>query len=170
MSKKEDKKSTESIDMELIQFIGDISQEAKKKNLTRITLKLDDLTVEVENIAPVLQQEKGMQYVPLTPPVIQEAAERLPEEVAVSPPEELENLEEVISPITGTFYSAPAPKEPPFVKKGDRVETGTTLCIVEAMKVMNKINSKHSGQIHSIGVKNGQLVQTGQMLMRISPD
>ena len=71
----------------------------------------------------------------------------------------------VKSPIVGTFYDAPSPGAEPFVKVGDKVEVGTVLCIVEAMKLMNEIESDVAGEIVSVRPKAGQPVEYGQALL-----
>ncbi len=79
-------------------------------------------------------------------------------------------LVDMVSPMVGTFYSAPAPSEPPFVEVGDRIKAGQTVCIIEAMKLMNEIEAEVSGQIVEILVSNGSPVEFGQQLMRIKPE
>ena len=79
-------------------------------------------------------------------------------------------LVEVPSPMVGTFYRAPAPGEAPFVQVGDRVRSGQTVCIIEAMKLMNEIEAEVSGQVMEILLQNGEPVEYGQPLMRINPD
>jgi acetyl-CoA carboxylase biotin carboxyl carrier protein len=79
-------------------------------------------------------------------------------------------LVEVPSPMVGTFYRAPAPGEAPFVEVGDRIRSGQTVCIIEAMKLMNEIEAEVSGQVMEILVQNGEPVEYGQPLMRINPD
>ncbi|MBU7582439.1 MAG: acetyl-CoA carboxylase biotin carboxyl carrier protein [Nostoc sp. TH1S01] len=81
-----------------------------------------------------------------------------------------QRLVEVASPMVGTFYRAPAPGEAPFVEVGDRVRQGQTVCIIEAMKLMNEIEAEISGQVMEILVQNGEPVEYGQPLMRINPD
>ena len=80
-----------------------------------------------------------------------------------------EDLHLVKSPIVGTFYGSPSPGSEPFVKIGAFVETGQTLCIVEAMKLMNEIESDESGEIVRVFVENGQPVEYGQPLFGIRP-
>ncbi len=75
----------------------------------------------------------------------------------------------VTSPLVGTFYRRPAPTEPPYVEIGDRVEKGDTLCIIEAMKVMNEIKAEHAGVVEKILVEDGKPVEYGQPLMVIRP-
>jgi acetyl-CoA carboxylase biotin carboxyl carrier protein len=85
-----------------------------------------------------------------------------------APPVE-EGLHSVRSPIVGTFYESPSPGSPPFVKAGDAVEVGQVLCIVEAMKLMNEIESDVAGEIVKKLVANGQPIEYGQELFVIRP-
>jgi acetyl-CoA carboxylase biotin carboxyl carrier protein len=78
--------------------------------------------------------------------------------------EEAEKLHIIVSPIVGTFYRSPDPSSDPFVKIGDQVEAGQTLCIIEAMKLMNEIQSDANGKIAKVFVENGQPVEYGQQL------
>jgi acetyl-CoA carboxylase biotin carboxyl carrier protein len=78
-------------------------------------------------------------------------------------------LLEVTSPMVGTFYRAPAPDAPPYVEVGDRVSKGQTVCILEAMKLMNELECEVSGTIREIGVENADPVEYGQVLFRIEP-
>jgi acetyl-CoA carboxylase biotin carboxyl carrier protein len=80
-----------------------------------------------------------------------------------------EKLHEVKSPIVGTFYDSPSPGAPPFVKVGDQVEVGTVLCIVEAMKLMNEIESDVAGEVVRRIASTGQPVEYGQPLFAIRP-
>jgi acetyl-CoA carboxylase biotin carboxyl carrier protein len=80
-----------------------------------------------------------------------------------------EDLHLIKSPIVGTFYGAPTPGAEAFVKVGSHVESGQTLCIVEAMKLMNEIESDASGEITRVYVENGQPVEYGQPLFGIRP-
>ncbi len=76
---------------------------------------------------------------------------------------------EVTAPMVGTFYRAPAPGEPSFVEVGSRIAVGQTVCILEAMKLMNELESEFSGEIIEILVENGTPVEFGQALMRVKP-
>ena len=84
-------------------------------------------------------------------------------------PEPEENLQSVKSPIVGTFYEAPSPGAPPFVKPGDMVEVGQVLCIVEAMKLLNEIESDVAGEVLKKLASNGQPIEYGQELFVIRP-
>ena len=77
---------------------------------------------------------------------------------------------EVLSPMPGTFYSPPSPDDPPFVKEGDSVKKGDTLCIIEAMKIMNEIEAEDIGVIQKILVESGQAVEFNQPLFIIEPN
>ena len=79
-------------------------------------------------------------------------------------------LAEVLSPMVGTFYRAPAAGADPFVSVGDRVEAGQTLCILEAMKLMNELESEVAGVVREIAVENAEPVEFGELLFRIEPD
>ena len=76
---------------------------------------------------------------------------------------------DVTSPMVGTFYRSPAPDEPPFVDMGDRIRNGQTVCIIEAMKLMNELEAEVSGEVMEILVQNGEPVEYGQVLMRVNP-
>jgi acetyl-CoA carboxylase biotin carboxyl carrier protein len=78
-----------------------------------------------------------------------------------------ENLVEVTSPMVGTFYRAPAPDAPPYTEVGNRVSKGDVLCIIEAMKLMNELESEISGVIAEICVENAEPVEYGQALFRV---
>jgi acetyl-CoA carboxylase biotin carboxyl carrier protein len=88
-----------------------------------------------------------------------------PQPLAVSPL--ADKLAEVTSPMVGTFYSSPGPDEPAFVRVGDRIRLGQTVCIIEAMKLMNELESEVVGEIVEILTQNGEPVEYGQVLMRV---
>tara|TARA_Y100001968_G_scaffold72407_1_gene63788 strand:+ start:177 stop:674 length:498 start_codon:yes stop_codon:yes gene_type:complete len=77
------------------------------------------------------------------------------------------DLVEVTAPMVGTFYRAPGPDEPPFVEIGARISVGQPVCILEAMKLMNELESEVSGEVVEILVENGTPVEFGQVLMRL---
>jgi acetyl-CoA carboxylase, biotin carboxyl carrier protein len=81
-----------------------------------------------------------------------------------------EEGEELLSPMPGTFYSAPTPEDSSFVNVGDEVKKGQTLCIIEAMKIMNEIESEYDGTITDIKVNNGDPVEYNQTLFIINPN
>lgn len=83
--------------------------------------------------------------------------------------EQKSSREEIVAPMVGTFYRAPSPDTDPFVEKGDTVNPGDTLCIIEAMKLMNEIEVETRGRITDILVENGQPVEYGEPLFIIEP-
>ena len=89
-----------------------------------------------------------------------------PEKPQVAPPGR-SDLTEITSPMVGTFYRAAAPGEDPFVEVGNNVKVGQTICILEAMKLMNEIESEFNAEIVEILVENGTPVEFGQVLMRV---
>ena len=89
-----------------------------------------------------------------------------PEAPQVAPPGR-SDLTEITSPMVGTFYRAAAPGEDPFVEVGNNIKVGQTICILEAMKLMNEIESEFNAEIVEILVENGTPVEFGQVLMRV---
>jgi len=87
----------------------------------------------------------------------------------VPAPDPVEEIDVTLvrSPMVGTFYNAPEPNAPPFVNEGDRVEVGQVLCIIEAMKLMNEIESEEAGEVVRVFVENGQPVQYGDELFAL---
>lgn len=133
-----------------------LADKAAQKNLAKIAVKNDAFSIVIETHAPICAAPAAVQAAPAT-------------EVAV----QQETQEEVISgtvvhaPLVGTFYAASAPEQPPLVEIGDTVTKGQTLCIIEAMKTMNSIESPCDGKITRILVQNGDLVEYNQPLIVI---
>lgn len=115
--------------------------------------------------------DREINPVPLAPAVPAAVAGQVKDTVASTPivktEEQKTGLLPVVSPMVGMFYSASAPEAPPYVKVGDEVKKGQTLCIIEAMKLMNKIDSEIDGQVVEIAVKNGEAVEYGQTIFLI---
>lgn len=87
------------------------------------------------------------------------------------PPEPADNgWKEIKSPMVGTFYRSPSPEAPSYVEAGSRVAKGQTLCILEAMKLMNELEAEISGVVREVCVDNAEPVEYGQVLFRIEPD
>lgn len=107
---------------------------------------------------------------PMTVPIVQTKQEKSLATVAEAKPEERnnqENLKAVKSPMVGTFYASSSPDKEPFVKVGDKIHKGQVLCIVEAMKLMNEIESEFDGEIVEICVKNEDIVEYGMPLFKV---
>jgi acetyl-CoA carboxylase biotin carboxyl carrier protein len=103
--------------------------------------------------------------VPTLPSVVTPPAASQP----AASPRATDRWVDVISPMVGTFYRSPAPDEAPFVEIGDRIRLGQTVCIIEAMKLMNELEAEVAGEIVEILVSNGDPVEYGQVLMRVNP-
>jgi len=101
--------------------------------------------------------------------VIQDAAAPVPTGAPAKREKEEEQVITIDSPMVGVFYVAPAPGEPPFVKPGDTVDEGQTVCIVEAMKLMNEVTAKFPCAIEKVLVENGEPVEYGQPLFAVRP-
>jgi acetyl-CoA carboxylase biotin carboxyl carrier protein len=146
---------------ELIEFLIE-------KDIAEFELERGDVKVKIKRAGEhtVVQTRGEMPYVavPVAAPGVPvvAAASAAPTEPA---PEE--NLHMVKSPIVGTFYEAPSPGAPPFVKVGDVVDVGQVLCIVEAMKLLNEIESDVAGEIVKKMGSNGQPIEYGQELFAI---
>ena len=98
-------------------------------------------------------------------PVLPEAEPREPPRLPAAPA-----LKEIKSPMVGTYYKAPEPGADPYVKVGSRVTSGQTVCIIEAMKIMNEIEAEIAGVIREVCVEDAQPVEFGQVLFRVDPN
>jgi acetyl-CoA carboxylase biotin carboxyl carrier protein len=153
---------------ELVEFL-------KANEIAEFDMEQDDLKVRIkfagEPAAPaagfdMAQLSRLMASAPAAAPVAPMAA--APVVAAAGPAAEVEEkLHEVKSPIVGTFYESPSPGAPAFVKVGDQVEVGQVLCIVEAMKLMNEIESDVAGEVVKRIASSGQPVEYGQPLFAI---
>ncbi|RMH91089.1 MAG: acetyl-CoA carboxylase biotin carboxyl carrier protein [Calditrichaeota bacterium] len=158
----------------------------KIKQLIRLVEKSDIGELEIEEegrkiritkhlpnqISPVQPNGAGGTVVvqPQVPAVAAPSSTPSPQEPAPAPAEpqtDQDKFYEVRSPMVGTFYRAPAPDAAPYVEVGDTVSPGTVLCIIEAMKLMNEIESEYSGKVAKILVENGQPVEYNQLLFLI---
>ena len=118
--------------------------------------------------AAPMQAPAGAQPPAPAPPVPISSPAGTPEPAQpVAEPAEEQHI--IKSPIVGTYYAGPNPESPPFVKVGDTVEAGQTVCIIEAMKLMNEIEADISGQVARILVENGQPVEYGEPLFALRP-
>ncbi len=150
------------------------------KELIEMLKNTDISEIEIERSGVKVRLRKGgdvtfhpamprMEYPPaaIVAPAITETSLPPAEKVVVEPVKT--NQIKVTSPIVGTFYRASSPDKPPYVEVGDIVKKGQVLCIIEAMKLMNEIESETSGKVVQIMVENGQPVEYGQPLFVIEP-
>ena len=114
--------------------------------------------------------EEGLPEATVTPKQTTDRSD-IPEmsETATKEPDSTPGVE-VLSPMPGTFYRAPSPDDPPFVKEGDFIKKGDPLCIIEAMKIMNEIEAEDNGVIQKIFIESGQAVEFNQPLFIIEPN
>ena len=153
---------------ELIEFLIE-------KDIAEFELERGDVKVRIkragEHTFVHSQAEPRFYAVPAAPGPVPElgAVPAIPAPAAPAAPVPEEGLQTVKSPIVGTFYEAPSPGAPPFVKVGDNVEVGQVLCIVEAMKLLNEIESDVAGEIVKKLAVNGQPIEYGQELFVIRP-
>ena len=156
---------------ELIEFLIE-------KDIAEFELERGDVKVKVKRGEHLAHARAEMPFVAVpavsgvpiaaAPSAVSPAAGAQSAPAAPEPPPQ-ENLHIVKSPIVGTFYEAPSPGAPPFVKIGDMVEVGQVLCIVEAMKLLNEIESDFAGEIVKKMASNGQPIEYGQELFSIRP-
>ncbi|MCA6502040.1 MAG: acetyl-CoA carboxylase biotin carboxyl carrier protein [Pseudanabaena sp.] len=142
-----------------------------KTDITELTLESGDVRLSIrksENrvVAPLAISTATVTPVPLTA-IENTAASTVSHTTTIADSLPSKKLIEITSPMVGTFYRSPGPDESPFVEIGDIVKKGHTVCIIEAMKLMNEIESEASGKIVEILVENTQPVEYGQVLMRI---
>ncbi|SRR6056297_321204 len=129
---------------------------------TSISMNQEDVSQLLENMQ---SQKKSHETKDTEEEIVQPEKEKT--EKLLKEEESLINVE---SPIIGTFYRSPAPGKAAFVKKGDKINKGDILCIVEAMKVMNKIEADISGEVREICIEDGQPVEYGTCLLKIKPE
>lgn len=136
--------------------------------ITSLEIEEGELQIRIEKAAPVYSSPAPM--APAAPYAVQAPPAAPPAAAPVAAPEApASNLIEVRAPMVGTYYQAPNPESEPFVRVGDSIRPGQTLCILEAMKIMNEIEAEVSGRIAEILIENGQPVQFDQVLYRIEP-
>lgn len=158
------------------QEIKQLIKVVEKSNIGEIEIEEEGLKIRISKSSNNSQAvvSMPMQTVPaiateqapatVAPPVAQPEAPAAQTEAA---PALEDNVVEVRSPMVGTFYRAPAPDADPYVEVGDTVKVGQTLCIIEAMKLMNEIQSEYNGRIVKIMVENAQPVEYDQVLFLI---
>lgn len=131
--------------------------------------KLGEVSIEAEGVKIRVKASAPAPVIAATPaaspaPAAQSAAPAASAESETAPADDIPAGTQVKSPLVGTFYSSPSPDEPPFVLAGQEVKEGDTLCIIEAMKVMNEIKAPCSGKVVRIMAQPGDLVEYNQLL------
>ena len=140
-----------------------------ESDIQEFRLEGDDFRLEVRRNLPGQTVVASAAAAPL---VAAGAPQAAPAETTSPPPAAAStrsDLQDITAPMVGTFYRAPAPGEPSFIEVGNRVDVGQPVCILEAMKLMNELESEVSGEVVEILVDNGTPVEFGQVLMRVKP-
>ncbi len=139
-------------------------------DIAEFTLKSGDFELVVRKTAHSPNQPpQAESRPPATPPTLVTPLPATPPPISAAPPPANDRLLDISSPMVGTFYCAPGPDEPAFVNVGDRIRLGQTVCIIEAMKLMNELEAEVTGEVVEILVNNGEPVEFGQVLMRVNP-
>ncbi|MBQ8886989.1 MAG: biotin/lipoyl-binding protein [Candidatus Gastranaerophilales bacterium] len=143
-----------NIEAKYIEKLVDIM---KNNELTEVTLEDSDcsLLIKSNGYKPVVKEKTVVQEV---------VAEPVVEEIVV---EEKKNLTPIKSNMIGVFYAKPSPNDKPFVQVGDEIKEGQTICIIETIKLMNKIASDVSGKVVEICIEDGKPVEYGQVIMYV---
>ncbi|MFM7642630.1 MAG: acetyl-CoA carboxylase biotin carboxyl carrier protein [Cyanobium sp.] len=152
------------------QQLRELLEQLSKSDIQEFRLEGEDFRLEVRRNLPVTLTAAA-------PPVVAAIPAAAPPEAAPSPPSappaavaSRSDLQTITAPMVGTFYRSPAPGEPPFVELGTRIKPGQTVCILEAMKLMNELEADVAGEVVEILVESGTPVEFGQVLMRIRPN
>lgn len=150
-----------------LETIKKLAKSIEEHNLSEISLEVDGAKITLKK-EELMKELAGAQKVVPSEVRYEEVEISNPAETVIENTESIvEGAQEVLSPMVGTFYSAPSPESDNFVKVGDRVEVGDTLCIVEAMKMMNEVKSSVSGTIVSIKAEAGSVVKKGDILFLV---
>ena len=148
---------------DLIALLGD-------SDIQELKLEGDDFRLELRRNLPASQPQVVMQTAPaVAAPMPAAAAPAAPSAAPPAAPAVRGDLVEITAPMVATFYRSPSPGDPAFVELGARISVGQTVCILEAMKLMNELEAEIGGEVGEILVENGTPVEFSQVLMRIKP-
>ena len=142
-----DKKTENSINL--------LIKKLKDENLGSLKFSNKNISIEISNNSDSVQ-------------IAQSPISSQPQNVSNTLTNESSNMQSIDSPMVGIIYLTPKPSSPPFVKSGQKIKKGDTICLIEAMKTFNEIKSDKDGVVKSILVKNGEAVEFGQPLFEIS--
>ena len=161
------------MDLKLVKKLLDLISESE---VDEVSIEEGDFKIKVKKTSEVSAQAPVQYQIPQQPQAPQQPAQPQTEKSNQGGSEKTEKSQEkpdgevVKSPIVGTYYEAPSPDSDPFLKVGDHVDAGQTLCIVEAMKIMNEIEAEFSGTVQKIMVSNASPVEFEQPLFVIKKD
>lgn len=145
------------------EYIEKLAKIIADNELTEISLEDGEQAITIRKDLP----EVITSAAPIASAPVAVAAPAAPAQTADEPKAEQKKGNAIVSPMVGTFYSKPSPDADAFVKVGDTISEGDVVCIVEAMKMMNEIESEFSGKIVEICVSDGQIVEFGQPIMYV---
>lgn len=154
--------------MDLSELKGMISL-VQKSDLTELEIEFKDIKLRMTRPGAITPGHDSVREIVVQAPPPTPSGTTPPPSVSKGLDSADEDLAVFNSPMVGTFYRKPSPDDPSFVKIGDSVKKGDVLCIIEAMKVMNEIQSEITGEIVDILVEDGSSVEFGQTLFRIKP-
>ena len=154
--------------MDLSELKGIISL-VQKSDLTELEIEFKDIKLRMTRPGAITPGHDSVREIVVQAPPPTPSGTTPPPSVSKGLDSADEDLAVFNSPMVGTFYRKPSPDDPSFVKVGDSVKKGDVLCIIEAMKVMNEIQSEITGEIVDILVEDGSSVEFGQTLFRIKP-
>ena len=158
-----------------IKDLGELLGSVAKAEISELNLETGDYKLQIKraNEGLLVSSKTTLPTIEQTDEVdIQiDASEKAPEqeEIVSEKTQSESKLVEITAPIVGTFYDSSSPEAPPYVKEGDRVNAGTILCIIEAMKLMNEIETEVSGKVVEVLVRNEEPVEYGQVLFTLDP-
>jgi len=150
--------------VDIIKFMGENRLAEIELETSELKLSLKKHSVATHHIVQPQTAVMPMPMMHIEAPAIKKQPEKTP---AAEKPAVVDNAKTVVSPMTGTFYRAPSPDSQPFIKEGDVIKAGQTICIVEAMKMMNEIKSDKAGKVIKILIENGKPVEKGAALISI---
>ena len=152
-----------------LNWIRSLIELMRESDIDTVEVSRFGTRVRISKSPPVQMAAGEFSAMPALPPATAPPAPATAAEPAAEEDAAPSNLHEVTSPMVGTFYRAPAPDAPSYVEVGDTIGKGQTLCILEAMKLMNELESEVAGTIHEVCVENAEPVEYGQLLFRIEP-
>lgn len=142
----------------------------EEANVSHLSIEHEGTKIEIKKeLAPSHERIIApINTLPHSQPTPSETIYATPEKTAPNSTEDTSNYKEIKAQMVGTMYTSADPESPPFVKVGDTIKKGQVICIIEAMKLFNEIESEHDGEIVEICVKNGEAVEFGQTLFKLS--
>lgn len=164
----QEKKKEDYTNMNL-QEVKELIKILNQTDISEVNLESDGVKINIRKGHPAQAAPEAVVYQAALAPEVPIKSTSQPVESIKQPVETPSNLIPVVAPMVGTFYQAPSPDAPPYIKVGDQVEEGQAVCIIEAMKLMNEIEAEVSGKIVDILVENGEPVEYGQTLFLIEP-